>query len=131
LASDLMILLDGNEQAVKNALVGVSWVADVISERGEKEIDDIVDSARRLLKKRESENLNYPQPSKEMRQAIEWVTGSKYATLLSQARAETTGQAAAANENILHVLQRIGRGLKKLAPHYPMLARLFFRLKLK
>ena len=32
LASDLMILLDGNEQAVKNALVGVSWVADVISE---------------------------------------------------------------------------------------------------
>lgn len=131
LASDLMILLDGNEQAVKNALVGVSWVADVISERGEKEIDDIVDSARRLLKKRESENLNYPQPSKEMRQAIEWVTGSKYATLLSQARAETTGQAAAANENILHVLERIGRGLKKLAPHYPMLALLFFRLKLK
>ena len=130
-ASDLMILLDGNEQSVQQALLQLSWVKDVIKERGEKEIDDIIDSARKLLKKRESESLSYPQPSKEMRRAIEQVTGRKYNVLVAETRAETLGTATAKTDDILPVLERIGRELKKLRPYFPLVSLLCFRLKLK
>lgn len=130
-AGDLMILLDGDEALVKQVLLQLSWVKDVINERGEKEIDDIIDSAKKQLKKRESENLNYPQPSKEIRDAIKQVTGRKYNVLVAEQRAESKGKAVAAQEDILHVLERIGRELKKLMPKYPLLALLFFRIKLK
>ena len=131
LANDLMILLDGDETSVRQVLLQQSWVNDVITERGMSELDRIVDAAKKLLHKRESENLNDPQPSKDMRRAIEQVTGRKYSLLVREARSRALGQAVAMQHDILQVLERIGRELKKLMPHYPLLSLLCFRLKLK
>ena len=129
LAADLMILLDGDEQTVKAALLQITWVQDVIRERGEKEIDDIIDSAKKLLKKRESENLNDPQPSKDMRRAIEQVTGQKYNVLVRNQRAKALGQAAVVQDDITLMLERIGVRLEKLFKHYVLLTLLCYHLK--
>ena len=78
LAQDLLIICDGNQEAVRQLLLQLSWVNDIVNERGMKELDDILESAKKLMRKRESENLNALQPSREMRRAIEKVTNKKY-----------------------------------------------------
>ena len=130
LASDLMIMLDGNEQVVRAVLVKLPWVQAVISERGEKEIDDILDSARKLLKKRESENYYELQPSKEMRQAIEKVAGRKYAQLMKEAHRKMTGSCAeAAADVVTAMLERIGGRLERLKKHFELMQLLCYRQK--
>lgn len=130
LASDLMIMLDGNEQLVHTALEQLPWVKAVIAERGQKEVDDIIDSARRLLKKRESENLYELQPSKEMRAAVKTVTGRDYKVLLREERAQAAGKTGAeAADDVTAMLERIGRRLERLMKYYVLMALLCHHLK--
>jgi len=121
LASDLMILLDGDEALVKHVLLQISWVQDVIKERGEKEIDDIIDSAKKLLKKRESESLTDLRPSREMQTAIKQVVKREYTKLVAEARAKQTGCKAAGCDDIVVTLDRIGRRVEKFFKYYPLL----------
>lgn len=121
LASDLMILLDGNEGLVKQVLLEIPWVQDVIKERGAKEIDDIIDSAKKLLKKRESETFDDLRPSKEMQRAIEAVVKRKYTQIVAEAHAKQTGCKLAGGEDIVLTLERMGRKLEKFFKHYPLL----------
>ena len=129
LANDLMILLDGDEARVKQVLLQQSWVNDVITERGMSEMDRIIDAAKKLLHKRESENLTDPQPSKEMRRAIEQVTGQKYNVLVRTQRAKALGQAAAVQDDITLMLDRIGIRLERLFKHYVLMSLLCHHLK--
>ncbi len=132
LASDLLILLDGNEKKTKALLLEQQWVKNVVSERGMKEIDDIIAAAQKLKRKRECENLTELQPSKNMQRAIEQVTGRKYRNLVREAQKAIYGTAANGEEqNILKTLERIGRELEKLKPYYPLLRLLCFRIKHK
>lgn len=131
LCYDLLIILDGNAEITRHVLEQQQWVQDIISERGLAEIDRIVEASRKLLHKRESENFNDPQPSKEMRRAIKELTGRDYGVLLREERAKATGQTMATVTDILHTLERIGKELQKLAPQYPLLQLLLFRIKLK
>ena len=122
LASDLMILLDGNEQVVRMVLLKLTWVQAVIAERGEKEIDDIIDSARKQLKKRESECFGDLRPSHEMQQAIAQVVGRKYNQLVAEAREKQRGgEFVSGRDDIVMVLERIGRQLEKFFKHYTLL----------
>ncbi len=131
LCYDLLILLDGNAELTRHVLEQQQWVQDIISERGLAEIDRIVEASRKLLHKRESENFNDPQPSKEIRRAIKELTGRDYGVLVREERAKATGQTMATVTDILHTLERIGKELQKLAPQYPLLQLLLFRIKLK
>lgn len=121
LASDLMILLDGNERLVKIVLMKLSWVQDVVKERGEKEIDDIIDSAKKLLKKRESETLSDLRPSREMQRAIKQVVKREYSRLVAEARAQQTGNKVAGGGDIVATLDKMGREVEKLFKYYPLL----------
>ena len=123
LASDLMILLDGNEQVVRSVLMRLTWVQAIITERGEKEIYDIIDSARKLLKKRESESFFDLQPSREMQQAIALVAGRKYKQIVAEAREKQRGGEfnGICKDDIVAVLERIGKQLEKYFKHYPLL----------
>ena len=131
LCYDYLILLDGDAELSREALMKVEWVQEIVTERGISEIQRIVDAAQKRLHKRESESFNDPLPSKDMRKAIELVTGAKYSVLLREERSRLMGRAAAMQEDILHTLIRIGRELEKLAPHYELLRLLFFRLQRK
>ena len=128
---DLLVLTDGNYERSRRVLLLVTWVQDIIKERGMAEVERIIEAGRKRFLKRESENLSDPQPSKEMRRAIEQVTGRKYSVIVREERALALGQAAATEDDILHVLERIGGELKKLLPYYPLLQLLCFRLKAK
>ena len=121
LASDLMILLDGNERLVKIVLMKLSWVQDIVKERGEKEIDDIIDSAKKLLKKRESETLSDLRPSREMQRAIKQVVKREYTRLVEEARAQQTGSKVAGGDDIIVTLEKMGRKVEQLFKYYPLL----------
>ena len=75
LAYDLLIICDGDVKKVLALMMQLQWVKDVVAERGQKELDDIMDAAQKLKHKREGEQLNDLQPSKDMQRAIKQVTG--------------------------------------------------------
>ena len=53
LAYDLLVVCDGDAEKVRSLLMQLGWVKDVVAERGQKEIDDIMESAQKLKHKRE------------------------------------------------------------------------------
>ncbi len=121
LATDLMILLDGDEPLVNAVLLSLPWVQDIIKERGEKEIDDIIDTAKKRLKKKESEYTD-PRPSREMVKAIEVLVKRQYSQLVTEARAkQVEGVYVNGRDDIVAVLERMGRKIEKLFKYYPML----------
>ncbi len=132
LAQDLLIICDGNQEAVRALLLQLQWVKDVVAERGMKELDDIMEAAKKLMHKRESENLNALMPSRNMRRAIEQVAGRKYAQLVRDAQKQlVTAFGDEDKDQTVALLERIGRKLKKLLPQYPLLQLLCHRQKLK
>ena len=132
LAQDLLIICDGNQEAVRALLLKLQWVKDVVAERGMKELDDIMEAAKKLMHKRESENLNALMPSRNMRRAIEQVVGRKYSQLIRDAQKQlVTAMGDEDKDQTVALLERIGREVKKLLPHYPLLQLLCHRQKLK
>ncbi len=131
-ACDAIILYDGDMERVRRLLESLAWVQEIITERGMGEVLRIIDAAKKRMEKREAENLYDPQPSKEMRRAIELVTGRKYGVLVREQRARELGHAAAAADDILLMLERIGeRFSKKFFRHYELLQLLCHRQKCK
>lgn len=132
LAQDLLIICDGNQEAVRALLLQLQWVKDIVAERGMKELDDIMEAAKKLMHKRESENLNALMPSRNMRRAIEQVAGRKYAQLVMDAQKQLVSAFGDEDKDqTVALLERIGRKLKKLLPQYPLLKLLCHRQKLK
>ena len=132
LAQDLLIICDSNQEAVRGLLLQLQWVKDVVAERGMKELDDIMEAAKKLMHKRESENLNALMPSRNMRRAIEQVAGRKYSQLVRDAQKQlVTAMGDEDKDQTVALLERIGRKLKKLLPHYPLLQLLCHRQKQK
>ena len=132
LAYDLLVVCDGDAQKVQALLMQLQWVKNVVAERGQKEIDDIMEAAQKLKKKRESENYYDLLPSKEMRRAIEQVTGRKYTALVKEIQKLAMGGLTdAEQQDTTAMLERIGREIEKLFPYYPELKRLCYRLERK
>ena len=130
LAYDLLVVCDGNANGVLDLLMQLQWVKDIVAERGQKEIDDIMDAAQKLKHKRESENYYELQPSCEMRRAIEQVCGRKYRLLVREAHQLMTDDMNG-DDGITAMLERIGREIEKLFPRYPLLKLLCHRLERK
>ena len=132
LAYDLLVVCDGDAEKVQALLMQLQWVKDVVAERGQKEIDDIMESAQKLKHKRESENYYELQPSKEMRRAIEQVTGRKYLALVKEMQKQALGvMTDAEQQDTTAMLERIGQEIEKLFPRYPLIKLLCHRLERK
>ena len=132
LAYDLLVVCDGDAEKVRTLLMQLQWVKDVVAERGQKEIDDIMDAAQKLKHKRESENYYELLPSKEMRRAIESVTGRKYTALVKEVQKQAMGGMVDDEQNnTTAMLERIGCEIEKLFPRYPLLKLLCHRLERK
>ncbi len=130
LASDLIILFDGDLDKVRKVLLSLKWVKDVVKERGQDEIERILKTAQKRMEKREAENYSEPQPSKEMRNAIKLLTGRSYSQLSREARLTAEGrQLAAAEYDIQRMLESIGQDVEKLFPYFPVLRLLCHLLK--
>ncbi len=130
LASDLIILFDGDLDKVRKVLLSLKWVKDVVKERGQDEIERILKTAQKRMEKREAENYGDPQPSKEMRDAIKLVTGRSYKQLSREARLTAEGhQLAEAEYDIQKMLESMGCDVEKLFPHFPVIRLLCHLLK--
>lgn len=128
LANDLMVICDADAKKVIAFLMQQQWVKDIVAERGQKELDGIMDAAQKLTHKRESENFYNLKPSKEMQRAIELVSGRKFSVLAKEAQLKTTDNLGK-QDDILETLERIGCEVEKLFPKYPLLKLLCHRLK--
>lgn len=130
-ASDAIILYDGDMGRVNQLLLKLPFVQEIISERGMLEIDRIISAAKKRMEKREAENLYDPQPSKDIRRAIKAVTGRDYSQLVRDEKAKAMGQAAAVTDDVISMLERIGKRLQRLLKHFELLQLLCHRLMLR
>lgn len=129
-ATDVILLCDGNLDQVRRVLLSLPWVQAIVKERNIDEIERILQTAQKRMLKREAENYNGPQPSKEMRQAIKSVTGRSYSQLMREVRLTIEGrELAAAEDDVMTMLENIGRDVEKLFPYFPVLQLLCHMLK--
>ena len=132
LASDFIILLDGDAKKAKQALLELPWVRDIVGERGDKELDDIIVAAKARMKKKEEESLMAPQPSRRIREAIAEVTGTPYRLLTTNTQEQYTANTGGQNQGVNSTLERMARIIKrKFAPRYPLLPLVIFGLQLR
>ena len=76
LATDLLLMLDGDKALVRRIVERQPWVQEIIRERDEN-VAQTVESAAKQMARRE-ESTAEPYPSKAMQEAVEEVTGRKY-----------------------------------------------------
>ena len=76
LASDLLVLLDGDKEEVERVLRQQSWVKEIVSERNEN-VSQTIESALQRKTKREGETI-YQGVSRKMNAAIKALYGKTY-----------------------------------------------------
>ena len=114
LASDLLILLDGDKLEVQRIVEAQPWVREIIDERDEH-VGKTVEPAAQRMAEKEKEYLT-PLPSKAMQTAIEEATGKTYQEIV---QAQT--QASAATPSIDSQLNDWGAQIEAMAEEYPIL----------
>ena len=82
LATDLLLLFDGDKTLTQRTVERQPWVQEIIDERDEN-VAQTVESAAKQLAKRE-ETTSRPYPSKAMQAAIEAVAGMPFKQIVSE-----------------------------------------------
>ena len=114
LASDLLVLFDGDKQKTLAMLKTQKWVQEIIDERDEN-VEQTVSSAAQRMAEREKKYLSQ-LPSKAMQDAIKEATGKTYHEI-TQAKM----QASAAEGDIERWLWEWGEQIEALMPDFPLL----------
>ena len=91
LASDLLIMLDGDKKAVQRMVEAQKWVQEIIDERNE-DVERTVNSAAERMAEKEKK-YEWQQPSAEMRTAIAEVTGKTFKEIVKTSPNPPTGGA--------------------------------------
>ena len=116
LASDLLILFDGDKQKTLAMLKAQKWVLEIIDERDEN-VEQTVASAAQRMAEREKKYLSQ-QPSKAMQDAIKEATGQTYQEI-TQAKASTS--VAVTEGDIERWLWDWGEQIEELSKDFPLL----------
>ena len=82
LATDLLLMLDGDKKAVQRLIEAQSWVQEIIAERDE-DVAQTVESAAECVAQKEKKYAN-SQPSKAMLEAIKAFTGKSFQEITQQ-----------------------------------------------
>ena len=114
LASDLLVLFDGDKQKTLAMLKTQKWVQEIIDER-DQNVEQTVSSAAQRMAEREKKYLSQ-LPSKAMQDAIKEATGKTYQEI-TQAKM----QASAAEGDIERWLWEWGEQIEALMPDFPLL----------
>ncbi len=132
LATDLLIMLDGDKQRVLRIVEAQPWVQDIIEERDEN-VEQTVESAAGCVAEKEKKYAN-PMPSKAMLEAVKAVTGKNYREIVSEEFfAEQSGKAerrvkseefaAAKSEQAINsMLDGWGAEIEAMFDEFPLLA---------
>ena len=117
LASDLLIMFDGDKQKTLAMLKAQPWVQEIIDERDEN-VEQTVSSAAQRMAEREKKYLSQ-QPSKAMQDAIAKASGKTYAEIAKGT--QTTSAAAEAQLTMDQWLWEWGDQIEALFDDYPLL----------
>ena len=124
LASDLLIMFDGDKQKTLQALMGQKWVQEIVDERNEN-VEQTVASAAQRMAEKEKKYLSQ-QPSKAMQDAIKEATGKTYQEITDPSRPPLLrggGESVAVTEvDIERWLWDWGEQIEALMPAYPILS---------
>ena len=116
LATDLLLMLDGDKQTVLRIVEAQPWVKEIIDERDEK-VSQTVASAADCVAQKEKKYAS-SLPSKAMLEAIQKVTGKSYQEIT---KAQAQGTAAVAEADINRWLWDWGEQIEALMPDFPLL----------
>ena len=117
LATDLLIMLDGDKAQVQQIVERQSWVQEIIKERNEN-VEQTVESAAECVAKKETKYVNN-MPSATMQKAILQTTGKTYKEI-------TTGEAqkapiAASEDEMEEQLEMWGEQIEAMMSEFPIL----------
>ena len=114
LATDLLLMLDGDKAAVQRIVEAQTWVQEIIDERDEN-VGQTVASAADCVAQKEKKYAS-SLPSKAMLEAIQKATGKSYQEIT---KAQTS--AAVAEADINRWLWDWGEQIEALMPDFPLL----------
>jgi hypothetical protein len=117
LASDLLVLFDGDRQMVQQVLERQSWVQEIIAERNENVAQTVASAAERMAE-REKKYLTQC-PSKAMQEAIVKACGQSWKQIT---QGEEASDASIGEEDIEKWLWDWGEKIEELFPYYPAMA---------
>ncbi|MBR1556679.1 MAG: hypothetical protein IJ647_02785 [Prevotella sp.] len=124
LASDLLIMFDGDKQKTLAMLKAQPWVQEIINERDEN-VEQTVSSAAQRMAEREKKYLSQ-QPSKAMQDAIKEATGQTYQEVT---QAKTSTSVAVTEGDIERWLWDWGEQIESLFDDFPLLRNICKGLK--
>ena len=96
LATDLLLMLDGDGAAVQRIVEAQSWVKEIIAERNENVAQTIASAVSCIAEKEKKYGANV-RPSKAMQEAVERVCGQAYEVIISPP--ESGGVRGGLNDN--------------------------------
>ena len=115
LATDLLILLDGDKARVQQIVEAQPWVQEIIAERDEN-VSQTVDSAADCVVQKEKKTPR-PYPSKAMQEAIVQVAGKSYKDVIGDVISESGN----AGNVMLEKMDGWGAEIEALFDYFPML----------
>ena len=116
LATDLLLMLDGDKALVQRIVEAQTWVQEIIDERNEN-VAQTVESAASCIAEKEKKYTNC-LPSKAMLAAIQEVTGKTYQEIT---KAQTQKAVTLKDDDMARWLWDWGAQIESLMPEYPLL----------
>ena len=116
LASDLLVLFDGDKQKTLAMLKAQKWVQEIIDERDEN-VEQTVSSAAQRMAEREKKYLSQ-LPSKAMQDAIKEATGKTYQEIT---KGQAQQNATLMDDEMSRWLWEWGERIEAMMPEYPIL----------
>ena len=124
LATDLMLMLDGDKAAVQQVVEAQSWVQEIIAERDEN-VAQTVESAQGCIAEKEKKFAS-SLPSKAMLEAVKTATGRSYREIIKEIGG---GEGSSQTARIMARLEAWGLEIEKLFDVYPCLREICRGLK--
>ena len=115
LATDLLLMLDGDKQQVQCIVESQPWVQEIIAERNEN-VSQTVASAAECMAQKEKKYAG-SLPSKAMQEAIQKATGKTFLEI-TKAQAQTV---TVKDDDMAHWLWDWGDQIEALSEDYPVL----------
>jgi len=123
LATDLLLMLDGDKKTVQRIIEAQSWVQEIIAERDE-DVAQTVESAAECVAQKEKKFAN-SLPSKAMLEAVKTATGKNYQEIVSE-----KGESGKRSENTINSqLDAWGAEFEAMFDDFPMLKDVCYGLK--
>ncbi len=118
LATDLLLMLDGDKQKVLRIVEEQSWVQEIIEERDEN-VEQTVESAAGCVAEKEKKYAS-SLPSKAMLEAVKKFTGKDYREVVKEAVQTTPGPSYSGGE-INTLLDQWGAEIEEMFGVFPLL----------